>query len=1375
MFALLKEAGHYLNTAGRLRYLKNIPWAGRWASCFQPFDLGANWIIIVIVVKSQCGRAAALLANLAFLFLCYGGIGGAWAVEPVISEFTADNKNGLSDEDGDEVDWVEIHNLNPVPLDLTGWYLSDAAALPAKWQFPAVSLNANGYLVVFASGKNRRLAGSALHTDFSLRAAGEQLLLTKPDGITIVSQYSFGPQQQDVSYGTAPLIASTEVLIGPQAPGRALVPSSDSLGTTWTLPGFNDSSWRAGIMDLGYERSTGYENLVGLGVLSEMAEVRASCYLRLAFPAVDPQQVQSLILRMRYDDGFAVYLNGTPLPTASRNTPGTLTFNSAAKADHDDAEAVQYEDISLSQHVGLLNSGGPNVLAIHGLNISPTSSDFLIGPQLTLTRGTYAERFMPQPTPGAPNAAGVAGFVADTRFSIDRGFYTAPMQVAITCATPDAQIRYTRNGDTPAATTGFIYTMPLLIEQTTVLRAAAFRSGWQPSNVDTQTYIFLGDVLAQSADGTAPNGWPVNSVNGQRFDYGMDPEVIAQASQATMRQALLALPTISLVTDLPNLFDPLTGLYVNPLTRGEDVERPVSMEIINDPLNPGPKGFQQNSGLRIRGGFSRDPSNPKHSFRVLFRKSYGKGKMDYPLFGEGLPASFDGIDLRTSQDASWAFLGSPENTFLREEVSRATQVEFAAGSRIRYVHVYLNGQYWGLYNTDERPNKGYGQQYFGGDEDDYDVLKSSGYPGGHTTEASDGTMAPGSAWHRLWIGARTVRAIPSNENYYKLMGRAADGLTPITDPVVLDPVNLADYLLVLFHTGCNDGPVSDFVGASNNWFGLRSRNREEGFRFFVHDFEQSLALEGGNNQRVGNGTGVQPWSDSVPGINLYARSNPEFIHEDLAWNDEYRVLFGDRAHRHLFNNGAMTDQRMLARTDGLAAQIDTAIWAESARWGDAVRAQPFVRQDWLDANDRLRNFIRTGTREGFGTGRRDELVRQLRDYDDGTKPLYPLIDAPVFSQHGGRLPPEGVAITILPGGAESPVIYYTLDGSDPRSPGGAVGPASLIYSGPVRLQGWTVSLKARAKVGSDWSALNEAVFTRTNAAPPLAVTEIHASPAAPNGAESAAGFTDKDDFEFIELMNTGGVPLNFRDISGTRGITFSLADEWLEPGSRAVVVRRPAAFRQRYGPAARIAGSYLGYLDDSSERLVLTAASGVTLVDFRYDVESPWPGGLPGYSLTRRGTGGEAGLAASWRSSLDAGGSPGWSDSSSYAAWKQSTGIVSNNEDTDGDGLPPLVEYASGGSPQQVDSGRQPTVRSVTPAEPTSGLWLVLSYIKQRGADDVSARLRQSTDLVSWQPLPAELISTTSLPDGTERIELRTVPISNERRAFLQLEWLTQP
>jgi len=214
-------------------------------------------------------------------------------------------------------------------------------------------------------------------------------------------------------------------------------------------------------------------------------------------------------------------------------------------------------------------------------------------------------------------------FVEDTKFDFDRGFYDAPVNVNITCATPDAEIHYTFDGTDPT-----IYspkcTAPIHVNSTTTLRAAAFKPGWRPSNIDTQTYLFVNDVRTQSLNGVSPwPEWPAGHVNGQHLNYGMDTEIVNDDSRYDdlIDDALLAIPTLSIVTDLNNLFSPATGIYVNATQDGELWERPISLELINP---DGSKGFQIDAGLRIRGAWSRHSANPKHSFRMFFRDEYGK-------------------------------------------------------------------------------------------------------------------------------------------------------------------------------------------------------------------------------------------------------------------------------------------------------------------------------------------------------------------------------------------------------------------------------------------------------------------------------------------------------------------------------------------------------------------------------------------------------------------------------------------------------------------------------------------------------------------------------------------------------------------------------
>ena len=207
---------------------------------------------------------------------------------------------------------------------------------------------------------------------------------------------------------------------------------------------------------------------------------------------------------------------------------------------------------------------------------------------------------------------------------------------------------------------GNIYSGPIAIQGTTVIRAAAFKDGFLPSNVDTETYIFANDVIHQSPNGQTPPGWPASWGANVAPDYGMDPDVVNDpAYSGELVSDLKSIPSFSIVTDSSNLFDPVTGIYANPSGDGMDWERPASIELI---YPDGTKGFHINAGIRIRGGYSRSTNNPKHAFRFFFRQQYGASKLNYPMFArQGGASTFDGFDLRTFENYSWSFdpSGSP--------------------------------------------------------------------------------------------------------------------------------------------------------------------------------------------------------------------------------------------------------------------------------------------------------------------------------------------------------------------------------------------------------------------------------------------------------------------------------------------------------------------------------------------------------------------------------------------------------------------------------------------------------------------------------------------------------------------------------------------
>ncbi|UCD52880.1 MAG: chitobiase/beta-hexosaminidase C-terminal domain-containing protein [Phycisphaerales bacterium] len=673
-------------------------------------------------------------------------------------------------------------------------------------------------------------------------------------------------------------------------------------------------------------------------------------------------------------------------------------------------------------------------------------------------------RHLSVPTPGAANEGAYEGAIAELEFSHEHGFYDELLSVTITIETPDVTIYYTLDGDAPGRVlargiSGKVYHGPLTIERTTCLRAIARRENWKPSTVRTQTYIFLDDVVEQSLSGQNPSlDWPSPGGGGggfgggQTMDYGMDPDVIYDVRYADlMDDALLSVPSISLVTDLKHLFDSSTGIYVNALQDGRQWERPASLELI---YPDGSEGFQVNAGLRIRGGYGRLGSNPKHAFRLFFRSEYGASRLRYPLFGDEGVDEFEKVDLRTAQNYSWSYKGAGgldhggKNTMLREVFSR--DVQGAMGqpyTRSRYYHLYLNGQYWGLYQTQERSEARYAASYLGGDPEDYDVVKVDAGPGRpYTMEATDGTL---DAYHRLWQAARD--GFSSNEAYCRVQGLNPDGSRSPDYERLLDVDNVIDYMLCTFYVGDFDAPVSNFFGNSipNNFYGLYNRANPDGFKFFRHDSEHTLF------ELYENRTGPYPAGQQAE---LF---NPQWLHQRLVAHGEYRMRFADRAYEHFFNDGAMTPAAAADFLWSRKSTIDLAIIAESARWGDAKVSRPRTKDDdWLPQVDYLIN--------DYFPFRTDVVLNQLR-----SKNWYPSVDAPTFNQHGGVVDSGFSLVMTAPAGD----IYYALEGRDPRLRGGAVNtPHATRYTGPVTLEE-TTRVRARVLDTGTWSAVHDVVFS----------------------------------------------------------------------------------------------------------------------------------------------------------------------------------------------------------------------------------------------------------------------------------------------------------
>ncbi len=573
-----------------------------------------------------------------------------------------------------------------------------------------------------------------------------------------------------------------------------------------------------------------------------------------------------------------------------------------------------------------------------------------------------------------------------------------------------------------------VYTAPLYINETTVVRAATFLDGLDPSDIVTCTYIFPEDVIRQSPENMMAKGWP-SYWGGHTVDMGMDPEIV-EGRENDVIATLAAVPSFSIVLPFDSLFDEQRGIYPNAQERGRDWERPVSVELIYPSDFPseakrGPQeGFAVNAGIRIHGGVSRRIINPKHSFRLYFRGSYGPKNLRYALFGDTGVDEFDKLILRTAQNYSWSLDGSGHNTMVRDVFSRDTQRDMDAPyTRSRYYHLYLNGQYWGVFQTQERADHWHGELYLGGDKDDYDVVK----PSRGKTDFKEGNEI---AWRFLYDEANRLAALPTWKErdalYMKLQGLNPDGSRNPDYQVLLDADNLIQYMLIIFWTANFDGPANVKPKPTNNWIGMRNREDDRGFTWFVHDSEHSLFLVPSRG-KPHDRTGPFPTGDE------FEFSNPQWIHQQLTASNKYRLRFAQLAEQHFSEGGTLSNEAVFARWDARVDEVRQIILAESARWGDAKREPGRTTDDWLRAV--------TYVRDEFLPTRTPIVIQHLKEakrYQFGIPgnplvdaPLYPTADIPSFAD-SDELPVDVTLSQNYPNPFNpATTVTYTLDRAGP--------------------------------------------------------------------------------------------------------------------------------------------------------------------------------------------------------------------------------------------------------------------------------------------------------------------------------------------------------
>ncbi|MGD2034546.1 MAG: CotH kinase family protein [Bacteroidales bacterium] len=955
---------------------------------------------------------------------------------------------------------------------------------------------------------------------------------------------------------------------------------AQSLSSGWVNPDFDDSAWDEGIAPFRYGDGEGGTEL------TDMNGNYSTVFMRSTFQVENPDDINSATFSVNWDDGFALWINGQEV--LSQQRPGSITYDALSSDLHESGTnelfTIDTEDLNLLE--------GENTLAVFACNTSLSgSSDFYI--DLSITAVAQLSNVLDS---------------ADISFSHESGFYDSNFDLTVSTTEPDAYIVYTLDGSNPQTSstrvTGQAITSITIDPANTtnrgstpgvVIRASVGKDGFTPSKSKSHCFIFLSELRTQTNPGW---DWPQTNINEQVIDYGMDPDVVNSAEYSDIfDDAMLAIPTLSIVTDNANLFDPEDGIYVNADQHGKIWEKECTVELLNP---DGSEGFNVHAGLRIRGGWSRHDNYPKHAFRLFFRSEYGDSKLRYPLFGEEGVDQFDKVDLRCAQNYSWAMgWDGDHNTFIREVMARDVQGESGHPyTRSRYYHLYINGLYWGLYQTQERSEARWASDYLGGDNDDYDVMKKSNinYSGGMM--ATDGNE---DTWIRLFN--LTENGFSSNANYFKLEGRDKNGDPKKNSEVLVDIDNLIDFMINIFYSGNFDSPTSAYANnkSAANFYAVKDRtDKSTGFIFLIHDAEHSLMTEATgpgiglyeNRVNIGYRTG-----DDKMEISGWESFNPQWLHHKLCSNKEYKVRFADLAWKRLHGDGLFTPESNIERMNFRAEQIEMAIIGESARWGDMNTSIPFTKDNaWLPELNALTN--------DYFPYRTDIVIDQLKEYD-----LFPDVDAPVIRQNGTEITGEQLFIDYPSGitlNNSSGVIYYTLDGTDPRKTGGSIATeAKMTASGAsIPIEGSSV-IKARVYKDGEWSALvNLDVVAQQENYTHFKVTELHYHPT-----DSIAG-TDTisgKSYEFIEFKNTGGEnAINLTGVTIDSAIYFEFPENTLlAPGQYYVVAAKPKKFYDRYGRIAD--GNFSKSFSNSGEQVLVLAGDGTTIMDFTYDDHSPWP------------------------------------------------------------------------------------------------------------------------------------------------------------------------
>ncbi len=544
-----------------------------------------------------------------------------------ITELMADNLSCLQDEDGDFSDWIELKNGSGEPVTLGGLFLSDQADRPLKWALPNIELPAGGRIVIFASGKDRT-SGDELHAGFSLNRYQGVVTLCTASG-QIVSSVSYPELDGNVSYAQDETTGVwSETLVA--TPGY----SNDEDGYL----AFQEQLAIASPLILN-------EAMSGNTTLLQQSRTTYYDWIELKNQSNEPVSLVGYRLTDNLNKTFYCALPDTTL------APGGL-ITLLCTGDTPLARS-EYGQLALSldaaqEQLYLIDSSGA---VADTLTLSGTPYGGSIG----RLPGQNGQFYFASPTPDKENQSGCRLVCVQPTASVEPGVYAGVSSLSVSLQA-DGDIYYTTNGDTPTARS-LRYTAPIVIDQTTVIRAAAAEDGKIISPAVTLNYFLNTEHT---------------------------------------------LPIVAVTTDEANLYNDTIGILSSVNLFNRNVVRPASVSFFSDEGS-----FTAECGLKLHGAGSRGRSTKK-SFKVVFRQKYGQAQLDFPLFPDSDRTVFDSFLIRNGQDYSRSFIRDE----LLSKIAIAGTTELLV-QNTRFCVFYLNGEYQGIYCIKEAYSSGFFAQKYG--------------------------------------------------------------------------------------------------------------------------------------------------------------------------------------------------------------------------------------------------------------------------------------------------------------------------------------------------------------------------------------------------------------------------------------------------------------------------------------------------------------------------------------------------------------------------------------------------------------------------------------------------------------------------------------